>query len=133
MVRGAVLDRYFGWKIRRVELVASTVIGGLIFASAILLGGGPLALGFALLTGAATGLLLKGDIDAVRGHEPADWLKFVGFGYVLLGLFAVLNVTSIAALSLSGVSAGLVVALAVAVALGVYFLGRGFWFVTVSL
>lgn len=133
MARGAVLDRYFGWKIRRVELAASTVIGGLLCASAVILGGGPLALGFALLTGVATGLLLKGDIDAVRGHEPADWLTFVGLGYVLLGLFAVLNVTSIAALSLSGVSPGLVLALAVAVGLGVYFLGRGLWFVTVAL
>jgi len=128
----SVLTRYFGWEVRRVELAAATLVAVLGCGSAVLLGGGPVSLVFGLLTGFATALLLWGNLGAIRGSEPDEWLRFVGVGYLLLGLFGLLNATSIAALSLSGISAAVVLTLAVAVGIGVLFTGRGLWFVSVS-
>lgn len=132
MATAGVLNRLFGWTIRRVELAVATVVAGLGCASAVVLAAGPVALGFALLTGVATALLLKGNLGAMRGEEPTEWLTFVGLGYLLLGVFGVVNAGSIAALSVSGVNVALLLTLAVALAITVFFLGRGLWFVSVA-
>ena len=129
----SVLGRFFGWEVRRGELVGATVVAALVCASAVLLSRGPLGLMFALLTGIATGLLVYGGVGAARGREPDAWLAYTGLGYLLMGVFGVVNVTSIAALSLSGFSPALLVAFVTAIALGSFFLGRGLWFVTATL
>jgi hypothetical protein len=127
-----VLQRLFGWEVRRWELAAATVLAVLGCLSTMLVGGGPVGLGFALLTGFSTALLLKGNVGAIRGADPDDWLTLVGLGYLLLGVFGLLNAGSIVALSLSNVSAAVVLTLVVAAGIGVVFCGRGLWFVSVS-
>jgi hypothetical protein len=115
-----------------VELAVATAVAALGCTSAVVLAGGPVALGFALLTGFSTALLLKGDLGALRGDAPDEWLGFVGLGYLALGAFGVSNAGSLAAMSLSGTSTALVLVLLVALTAGVFFLGRGLWFVAVS-
>ncbi|WP_424018669.1 hypothetical protein ACOZ4N_04095 [Halorientalis pallida] len=80
MSAGALAGRYFGWEVTRIELaiaallpVLGSVLGAVLTPTSLLL-----AVTWIPMIG--VGLVLWGGFGAVRGTDPAEWLRTVGVG-----------------------------------------------------
>jgi hypothetical protein len=128
----AFLGRYFGWAVTRIELAIATLLP--VLGSVV---GVAVAEPYVILLGAwipmiGVGLVLWGGIGALRGTDPAEWLRTVGVGYVFLGTMNAVATGFLILAFWSGFETRIAVALVASGALATVFLGRGGWFLTVT-